>query len=163
VSLDLNELRELLTALNQTDIAELTLKSEAFELTVRRNLRSELRPAEAAALPPIAVPIPEIVAPASALAIEPPLPSPPPPKNERRLLEVTSPMVGTFYRAPGPEESPFVEVGDRIQTGQTVCIIEAMKLMNELETEVSGEVVEILVQNGEPVEYGQPLMRVNPV
>lgn len=69
-------------------------------------------------------------------------------------------MVGTFYRSPGPDESPYVEVGDRIQTGQTVCIIEAMKLMNELEAEVSGEVMEILVENGQPVEFGQPLLRL---
>jgi acetyl-CoA carboxylase biotin carboxyl carrier protein len=71
-------------------------------------------------------------------------------------------MVGTFYRSPAPDDPPFVEVGDRIRKGQTVCIIEAMKLMNDLEAEVAGEVVEILVQNGEPVEYGQLLMRVNP-
>jgi acetyl-CoA carboxylase biotin carboxyl carrier protein len=71
-------------------------------------------------------------------------------------------MVGTFYRSPGPDDAPFVEVGDRIRTGQTVCIIEAMKLMNEIEAEVSGQVMEILVMNGDPVEYGQPLMRINP-
>lgn len=71
-------------------------------------------------------------------------------------------MVGTFYRAPAPDEAPFVEVGDRVRNGQTVCIIEAMKLMNELEAEVSGEIIEILVSNGEPIEYGQVLMRVNP-
>ena len=71
-------------------------------------------------------------------------------------------MVGTFYRSPAPEEPSFVEIGDRIQTGQTVCIIEAMKLMNELEAEVSGEIVEILVGNAQPVEFGQPLMRVRP-
>jgi acetyl-CoA carboxylase biotin carboxyl carrier protein len=71
-------------------------------------------------------------------------------------------MVGTFYRAPAPGEPLFVEVGDRVKAGQSVCIIEAMKLMNEIEAEVSGQVMEILVQNGEPVEYGQPLMRINP-
>lgn len=71
-------------------------------------------------------------------------------------------MVGTFYRAPAPDEPAYVNVGDRIQIGQTVCIIEAMKLMNELEAEVSGEIIEILVQNAEPVEYGQVLMRVKP-
>jgi acetyl-CoA carboxylase biotin carboxyl carrier protein len=76
--------------------------------------------------------------------------------------EVKSPMVGTFYRSPSPDEAPFVEVGDRIRNGQTVCIIEAMKLMNEIEAEISGQVMEILVKNGEPVEYGQPLMRINP-
>jgi acetyl-CoA carboxylase biotin carboxyl carrier protein len=71
-------------------------------------------------------------------------------------------MVGTFYRAPAPDEPPFVAVGDRVQTGQTVCIIEAMKLMNELEAEISGEIIEILVENGQPVEFNQPLMRVLP-
>lgn len=71
-------------------------------------------------------------------------------------------MVGTFYRAPAPDEPPFVDKGDRVQVGQTVCIIEAMKLMNEIEAEVAGEVVEILVANGDPVEFGQILMRVNP-
>ena len=71
-------------------------------------------------------------------------------------------MVGTFYRSPSPDEAPFVAIGDRIKLGQTVCIIEAMKLMNEIEAEVSGQVVEILVENGTPVEYGQPLMRISP-
>jgi acetyl-CoA carboxylase biotin carboxyl carrier protein len=80
----------------------------------------------------------------------------------QKLVEVPSPMVGTFYRSPAPGEAAFVEVGDRVKAGQSVCIIEAMKLMNEIEAEVSGQVMEILVQNGEPVEYGQPLMRINP-
>lgn len=85
-----------------------------------------------------------------------------PPSAEPKWVEVISPMVGTFYRAPAPDEPPFVQVGDRVRIGQTVCIIEAMKLMNEIEAEVSGCVVEILIQNGEPLEYGQPLMRINP-
>tara|TARA_B100000925_G_C21660206_1_gene325311 strand:+ start:122 stop:340 length:219 start_codon:yes stop_codon:yes gene_type:complete len=71
-------------------------------------------------------------------------------------------MVGTFYTAPAPGEAPFVEIGSRINAGQTICILEAMKLMNELEAEVAGEVVEILVDNGTPVEFGQVLMRVKP-
>ena len=78
------------------------------------------------------------------------------------LLEVTSPMVGTFYRSPSPEAPAFVDVGGRIALGDTLCIIEAMKLMNELEAEVEGVVREVLVQNGEPVEYGQILFRVEP-
>jgi acetyl-CoA carboxylase biotin carboxyl carrier protein len=72
-------------------------------------------------------------------------------------------MVGTFYRSPSPEAPPFVEVGDTVKAGQTVCIIEAMKLMNELESEVSGRVVRFLVENGEPVEFGQPLIELEPV
>ncbi|MGA7934624.1 MAG: acetyl-CoA carboxylase biotin carboxyl carrier protein [Kovacikia sp.] len=178
MSLDLKELRELLAAINQTDIAELTLKSEDFELTIRRGMRvdeqsylldsaqaqaRESGSADLATHLPLAnssgrksvVGIPESSAGISA-------PSVPPPTSDRRLLEVVSPMVGTFYRSPAPDDPPFIEVGDRIRKGQTVCIIEAMKLMNELESEVGGEVIEILVQNGEPVEYGQLLMRVSP-
>ena len=76
---------------------------------------------------------------------------------------IKSPMVGTFYRAPAPGEPVFVEVGSKISVGQTVCILEAMKLMNEIEAETSGEIIEILVENGTPVEFGQVLMRVKPV
>lgn len=78
------------------------------------------------------------------------------------LLEVTSPMVGTFYRAPAPDAPPYAEVGDRVSKGQTVCILEAMKLMNELECEVSGTIREICVENADPVEYGQVLFRIEP-
>lgn len=80
----------------------------------------------------------------------------------KKTISIVSPMVGTFYRAPSPGASPFTEVGKSISTGQVVCIIEAMKLMNEIETEVSGKVVEICVQDGQPVEYGQVLMIVEP-
>ncbi len=183
--LDLNQLRDLLTALNQTDITELTLKSDDFELTVRRagpgsEVGSSISPEvpRTAALGvagghPVVVPSLPAPLPAqpgleagSRSGTSESIPTSggtvPPPTNDRRTVEVKSPMVGTFYRAPAPDEAPFVEVGDRIRVGQTVCIIEAMKLMNELESEVVGEVVEILVQNGEPVEYGQVLMRVNP-
>lgn len=161
--LDLSELRELLTVLNQTDIAELTLKSDDFELTVRRGVPSEVaQPGTPAMMPaiaaPPAAPAPQAPPPAVPEAISPPAPS----IVDRRLAEIVSPIVGTFYRSPAPDEPPFVEVGSRIQKGQAVCIIEAMKVMNELEAEVAGEIVEILVQNGEPVEYGQVLMRVNP-
>ena len=151
--LDLTELRELLTALNQTDISELTLKADDFELTVKRGSRAEIVPAVPVA--PISTPM---IAP-EPLRVEPPSVAP---ILDRKLAEVVSPIVGTFYRSPSPDEPPFVEVGTRIQKGQVVCIIEAMKVMNEIEAEVSGEVVELLTQNGQPVEYGQPLMRVNP-
>lgn len=169
MSLNLTELRELLEAINQMDIAELTLKSDDFELTVRRGMRvdeqvlmtSRLPLPETFAISPPPVPP---VAPSSGakppLESTPATPSPPPPSNERRWVEILSPMVGTFYRAPAPDEPPFVNVGERVRVGQTVCIIEAMKLMNEIEAEVAGEILEILVQNGEPVEYNQPLMRV---
>jgi acetyl-CoA carboxylase biotin carboxyl carrier protein len=170
VSLDLTELRELLTALNKTDIAELILKSDDFELTVRRGLLSDAGQPGLVQVSPNLMSAPVMVAPlpvadasrSSEGGSDASMVPASPPSHDRRLVDILSPMVGTFYRAPGPDDSPFVEVGDRVRAGQTVCIIEAMKLMNELEAEVTGEIVEILIQNGQPVEYGQPLMRVNP-
>ncbi len=164
MDLDFSELRQLVAALDQTDIAELTLKNPNFELT----LRKATAPSQAVMLSPeatlqTAMAAPQAVAPVAAAPAAVPAaaePAAPPAAAPSDLYEITSPMVGTFYRSPAPDESPFVDTGDRIKTGQTVCIIEAMKLMNELEAEVSGEIVEILVQNAEPVEFGQPLMRV---
>lgn len=163
MELNFNELRELVTTLNQTDISELTLKGADFELTLRKQA------ALVTAAPSVSAISPQDVMPPATTVVEPPRTAPStvapptsPLSTDSNLVEITSPMVGTFYRAPAPDESPFVEVGDRIQVGQTVCIIEAMKLMNELEAEVTGEIVEILVENSQPVEFGQPLMRVRP-
>lgn len=155
MAIDYKEVRELLMAIAQMEIAELILKSDDLELTVRKGTTSVQD-------------VPVVVSPSTATS--PPSPpnvpsdaeSPSPPPSEQRWVEITSPMVGTFYRAPAPGEEPFVKTNDQIQTGQTVCIIEAMKLMNEIEAEVSGQVMEILVEDGEPVEYGQALMRVDP-
>jgi acetyl-CoA carboxylase biotin carboxyl carrier protein len=177
VSLDFTQLRELLAAIAQTDIAELTLKSADFELTVRKGTRSTptISPTQGsvgdvatsefmaistspAAVPPVPTPAPEVSTRDRVTAPPPTAPQ----TADSQWDEIKSPMVGTFYRSPAPDEAAFVEVGDRIRVGQTVCIIEAMKLMNEIEAEVSGQVIEILVKNGEPVEYGQPLMRINP-
>jgi acetyl-CoA carboxylase biotin carboxyl carrier protein len=161
VELDFNGIRDLLAAINQTDVSELTVKSGDLELVIRKGA---LISYSAPPAPPVsASPPPAPAAPAIAPSAPPPPPPAAPPRSNEKFLEVTSPMVGTFYSAPAPDEPPFVRVGDRIRLGQTVCIIEAMKLMNELEAEVVGEVVEILAQNGEPVEYGQVLMRVKPV
>lgn len=158
MELNFDELRELVSTLNQTDISELILKSADFELTLKKQAPVGTVFAEAA---PVAIaPAPAVTAPASPPTAPAAAPASPPPSVDTNVIEITSPMVGTFYRAPAPDEPPFVEVGDRVQHGQTVCIIEAMKLMNELEAEVSGEIVEILVENAQPVEFGQPLMRV---
>ncbi len=156
MSINFSELRDLLEAIAQTDIAEVTLKTETFELNVRRDITTM-----ATLPPPVAT---EVVSSPSVppLTPTPPTPETPPSPAEKKWLPITSPMVGTFYRAPAPDEPPFVEVGDRVSNTQTVCIIEAMKLMNEIEAEVTGEVMEIAVSNGEPVEYGQTLMWVNP-
>lgn len=155
MSINFNELRELLGAIAHTDIAEVSLKTDTFELKVRREVSATTQ----ASPPSIA---PEIVATSAVPATPTPPPEPAPSPAEKKWVAITSPMVGTFYRAPAPDEPPFVEVGDRVGNTQTVCIIEAMKLMNEIEAEVTGEVMEIAVANGEPVEYGQTLMWVNP-
>jgi acetyl-CoA carboxylase biotin carboxyl carrier protein len=153
VEFDLNQVRELLSILNQTDIEELSLKSSDFELTIRKGSLSS-GTAVAPAVAPVAVAAVPTVAPTVAAAAAAAI--------DKNWVEVTSPMVGTFYRASGPDEPPFIEVGDTIRLGQAICIIEAMKLMNELEAEVEGEVMEILVENGKPIEFGQALMRVKP-
>ena len=162
MSINFQELRDLLGAISQTDITELVLKNDDFELTVRKEKGLV---AVAPTSPPIinAAPSPPPTAPPVAVASPNPPETPATPAvDDKKWVEVTSPMVGTFYSAPAPDEDPFVSVGDRINKGDTVCIIEAMKLMNEIEGEVSGQIMEIAVQNGEPVEFGQVLMRVNP-
>jgi acetyl-CoA carboxylase biotin carboxyl carrier protein len=163
VELDFHALRELLAAINQTDVAEFTLKSGDFELIVRKGASSNVGSAQSMPLGTEGMPISTLPAPMPAPS---PVNSSAPPAvaslANDRLVDIISPMVGTFYRAPSPDEPSYVNVGDRIRPGQVVCIVEAMKLMNEVEAEVSGEVVEILVDNAQPVEFGQVLMRVNP-
>lgn len=177
MQLDLNQLRELLADIDKTNISELTLKSTDFELTVRKEIAvsdRSLSPLESVLTTGVQgselTLSPTVASSGSNLTSKSVAPShattaasgTPPITADPKWVEVTSPMVGTFYRSPGPDEPPFVEKGDRISSTQTVCIIEAMKLMNEIEAEVSGEVMEILVENGAPVEYGQALMRINP-
>ena len=153
MQLDHEQLHRLLEALGESDIQEFRLEGDDFRLEIRRNLPGQ------AVMAPV-MPAPVAAAPAPVAPAEPASAPPASTATRSDLLEVTAPMVGTFYRAPAPGEPSFVEVGSRINVGQTVCILEAMKLMNELESEVGGEVVEILVDNGTPVEFGQVLMRV---
>jgi len=139
---NLKELKELLSLMEEHGLAEIELE--------REGLRVRLRKAGAAT----ETVVERITAAAPAQA--PAEPSTP------KGTPITSPMVGTFYRAPSPESPPFVELGQVIEPGQVVCIIEAMKLMNELKSEVKGRVVQILAENGQPVEFGQPLFLVEP-
>tara|TARA_Y100001968_G_C19399352_1_gene740166 strand:- start:919 stop:1422 length:504 start_codon:yes stop_codon:yes gene_type:complete len=164
MNLNHEELHRLLATLAESDIQEFRLEGEDFCLEIKRNLgnsstdiqQTYSRPSEE---PYRAVPQP---APEPAIISVPSSDPPSSPGSRTDLTDVTAPMVGTFYRAPSPDDDPFVEVGNNISVGQTICILEAMKLMNELESEVTGEVVEILVENGTPVEFGQVLMRVKP-
>ena len=158
MQLDHDQLRHLITLLGESDIQELKLEGDDFRLELRRNL-----PASQPQVVMQAPPAPAMVAAPVAAPSASPSAAPPAAAAVRGdLLEITAPMVGTFYRASAPGEPAFVELGSRISVGQPICILEAMKLMNELEAEVSGEVVEILVENGTPVEFGQVLMRVRP-
>ncbi|MEA5390201.1 acetyl-CoA carboxylase biotin carboxyl carrier protein [Cyanobium gracile UHCC 0139] len=161
MQLDHDQLRQLLALLGDSDIQELKLEGDDFRLEVRRNLPSPAPATVTMVQAPAGAPPPP-PAPAAPVGAAPGPSAPPPPAASVRsdLQAVTAPMVGTFYRSSAPGEAPFVEVGSRISAGQPVCILEAMKLMNELESEFSGEVVEILVENGTPVEFGQVLMRI---
>ena len=162
MQLDHDQLHRLLALLGESDIQELRLEGDDFRLEVRRNLPSTA-PVTLVQAP---VPSPGLETPMPTTPAAPSAPSAPPPAAAAArsdLIDITAPMVGTFYRSPAPGEPSFVELGDRISAGQPICILEAMKLMNELEAEVSGELVEILVENGTPVEFGQVLMRVKSV
>ncbi len=160
MTIDFKELSELLAAIAANNITELTLKNSDFELTVSQGhpqLSNNSISAVATDIhsQSISIPKPDRLTIVSEQS--------PPPTPDKKWFEVKSPMVGTFYRSPAPDEPAFASVGDRIRLGQTVCIIEAMKLMNEIEAETAGQVMEVLVENGQPIEFGQILMYINPV
>ena len=144
--MDLRKLKTLIDLVQASGIAEIEINEEGDHVRIVN------RPAQAAQAAPAIIEIPQAT-PAAA----PAAPSAAPASNSPSGTQVTSPMVGTFYRAPSPGADPFVEVGTQVKKGDTLCIIEAMKLLNEIEAEVSGTVKEILVDNGSPVEFGQPL------
>ncbi len=144
---NLEQLRELLKILNETDITELTLESGDLKLSVRKSDNPIVANPVAVGVP--VSPAPQPIEPTGGIV-----------PDNRKLVDIVSPMVGTFYRSPAPDEPPFVELGETIKRGQTVCIVEAMKLMNEIESETAGKVAEILVENGQPIEFGQVLMRI---
>jgi acetyl-CoA carboxylase biotin carboxyl carrier protein len=141
---DLGDVRRIVALMKQHDLAEVEWEP-GRKIRVVRGARLVAAPAPVAAAPAAPVTAPAAAAP-----------------KESRGIEIPSPMVGTFYRSPSPDASPYVEVGDRIGKDTPVCIVEAMKVMNEIKAEVEGEILEILVQNGEPVEFGQPLFLVRP-
>ncbi len=163
MKLDHEDLNRLIEKISTSDIQEFSLEGEDFKLEIKRNLfdqnqfTNNLVPSNSLDRQTNAnqKPINDNLS----IANEPEIPQVAPP-GRSDLTEITSPMVGTFYRAAAPGEEPFVEVGNSIKVGQTICILEAMKLMNEIESEFNAEIVEILVENGTPVEFGQVLMRV---
>lgn len=157
--MNLKEIKELISILDETEISELNLESEGVKISIKKGTGAAAAiPAAALVSAPAAqysAPMPAVTAPAATgVSVVPAAPV------SLNSEFITAPMVGTFYRSPAPDAPAFVEVGQNVRGGQTVCIIEAMKLMNEIEAEIEGKVVEILVENGQPVEYGQPLFRI---
>jgi acetyl-CoA carboxylase biotin carboxyl carrier protein len=158
----LSEIKELIKLVDQSSLQELEISNEGYKLFLRKPNVTEnvvvthapvhaasvahYQPAPAAALQEVKAEAPAAAAPQADVSAN--------------LHKIVSPMVGTYYHAPSPEAGPFVQVGDKVQEKTVVCIVEAMKLMNEIEAEVKGEIVEILVENGQLVEYGQPLFLV---
>jgi acetyl-CoA carboxylase biotin carboxyl carrier protein len=158
--LDLKQIKQIIELMKRSELTEFAVEEEGFKLKIRRGAnglpivsssRSSNSPfpgiSEAPVAPSPAAPAPATVAPAPA-------------KDEAGIVYVKSPMVGTFYRAPSPESKSFVEPDSKVTETSVVCIIEAMKIMNEIQAEVKGTVVEVLVENGQPVEYGQRLFKV---
>ncbi len=145
----LREIRALLRLLQETDIEELEVERDGTRIRIRR--RGALVPTPPSSPPPAVDLPPAVSAPAQVPAAGPQAPS------TAGLVTVEAPMVGTFYRAPSPGAEPYVKEGDVVEKGTVLCIIEAMKLMNEIEAEVRGRIVSIVVENAQPVEYGQPL------
>jgi len=154
--MNLKEIRELIILMNENDLTEIEIEREGNKVKISKSVNGDvittIRPQSQSVSAPIEV--------QSQVKTQPE--EVPKPENPN-LKEISSPMVGTFYRAPSPEAPPFVDVGQVVEVGQVVCIVEAMKLMNEIKSEVRGKVVEIPIENAQPVEFGQTLFLVEPV
>jgi acetyl-CoA carboxylase biotin carboxyl carrier protein len=158
--LDLKQIKQIIDLMKRSELTEFAVEEEGFKLKIRRGTNGlpivsssrssnpPFSPADSNSVPPIPVP-------ASISS-----PGAPPAAEDPDIVYVKSPMVGTFYRSPSPESKPFVDIGSKIEDNSLVCIIEAMKIMNEIQAEVKGTVVEILAENGQPVEYGQRLFKL---
>jgi len=161
--LNIKELKELLQLLDEKDISEFELEEGGMKLRVRKGSIAPAAPAPSALVVPAVVPG---AAPASAPTAPPPAAEPAasaePASEDEGLNVVKSPIVGTFYRSPDPNTPAFVEVGDHVRPGQVLCIVEAMKLMNEIEAESGGTIVKVHAENGQPVQYGEPLFTIRP-
>lgn len=164
--MDFKQIQELIKLVNKSSIGELSIEEGNFKITIKQ--KEEPAPVYAAAPPLqayVAPPPPAQLPPPSAPTASQPTPpasSEAAAKSADNFLTIKSPMIGTFYRSAGPDKPVFVNVGDEVAVGKTVCIIEAMKLFNEIESEVKGTVVKVLVEDASPVEYDQPLFLVEP-
>jgi acetyl-CoA carboxylase biotin carboxyl carrier protein len=158
MSMDIKQIQDLIKFVSKSGVNEVSIEEKDFKITIKTNQE----PTYVTASVPAAIPAPapvQAAAPAAPVATTPVAPAA---SDDSKYITVKSPMIGTFYRSPGPDKAVFVNVGDEITSGKTLCIIEAMKLFNEIESEVSGKIVKILVNDAQPVEYDQPLFLVDP-
>ena len=155
--MDIKQIHELVKLVNKSNIGELSIEKEGFKITIKQ----KKEPAQHFGQPMIQQ-IPQIQQ-AAVVASKTNGKNEEAPSKQENLLTVKSPMIGTFYRQAGPDKPIFVSVGDEVEVGQVVCIIEAMKLFNEIESEVAGKIVKVLVEDASPVEFDQPLFLVEPV
>ncbi len=154
------EIQELINFLSDSGLEEVNIETADFKVSIKRSAEQQV--VAAAPAPVQAAPAPVPAAPAAAPA---PQPAAQPQESggpDANLIEIKSPMIGTFYRSANPDSPAFVEVGSTVKPGDTVCIVEAMKLFNEIESEVSGKIVKVLIDNSQPVEFDQPLFLVDP-
>jgi len=155
--MDIKQIQELIRFVAKSGVNEVAIEQEDFKITIKTNQAPTYVTATVPAAAPVYAP-----APAAAPADEPAAPAAAPVADTTKYVTIKSPMIGTFYRSASPEKPLFVNVGDEIKPGDVLCIIEAMKLFNEIEAEISGRIVKILVDNASPVEYDQPLFLVEP-
>jgi len=164
MAMDFKQIQELIRLVNKSNIGELIVEEKGFSITIKQKQEPAQQIIAATAAAPVMMPTAHAVAPALQQAS--PAPDQERPKQQEsaptNTITIKSPMIGTFYRSPTPGKPPFVEVGSEIEPGKPVCIIEAMKLFNEIESEVKGRIVKIMVDDASPVEYDQPLFLVEP-
>lgn len=159
------EIKELIEFLIEKDIAEFELERGDVKVRIKRGAPEAAPPIQERIVAVHPAAVAPIVAHPAAVPAHPATPAPPPAapeKPEEGLHMVHSPIVGTYYESPSPGSPPFIKVGDTVEAGQVLCIVEAMKLMNEIEADVAGEIVRMLVKNGQPIEYGQELFAIRP-
>jgi acetyl-CoA carboxylase biotin carboxyl carrier protein len=159
LTVDLKDIKAIIDLMRKNSLSEFELERQDFKIKLKRGVTGAIAPTEESPAAPYAVALPPVAAP----GLPPPGPAAPPSAPATLgLLEIKSPMIGTFYRAPSPESPDYVEIGTEVTPETVVCLIEAMKVMNEIKAEAKGVITHILVENAKPVEFGQPLFRIRP-
>jgi acetyl-CoA carboxylase biotin carboxyl carrier protein len=159
--MDIKQIQELVKIINKTNISEISIEEADLKITIKQK-EDRVETIMAAPQAPVYMAAPAPAAPAAAPPA-PAVPAAPAAPAADNLLTIKSPMIGTFYRSSSPDKPAFVNIGDEVAPGKVVCIVEAMKLFNEIESEVKGKIVKVLVEDASPVEYDQPLFMVEPV